>query len=150
MIITAVVALIYSFVMNRTKLGRHIYGLGGNPEAAELSGVDVKKTTVIVFASMSFLAAIAGVLYTARLRSASTTAGLGFDMDAIAAAYVGGVSAQGGVGKISGTIIGALAMSSLINGMNLLNTGIHYQYIIRGLILVFAVIFDITSRKARA
>jgi putative multiple sugar transport system permease protein len=146
-IITAIVVLGYSFMMNRTKLGRHIYGLGGNPEAAELSGVVVKRVTTIVFISMGILSSLAGILYTSRLRSAAITAGAGFEMDAIASSFVGGVSSQGGVGKISGSIIGALVMSSLSNGMALLNTGIYYQYIIRGAILVLAVIFDITSRK---
>jgi putative multiple sugar transport system permease protein len=149
-IITAIVVFGYSIMMSRTKLGRHIYGLGGNPEAAELSGVVVKRVTTIVFISMGVLSALAGILYTSRLRSAAITAGAGFEMDAIASSFVGGVSSQGGVGKISGSIIGALVMSSLSNGMALLNTGIYYQYIIRGAILVLAVIFDITSRKTTA
>jgi putative multiple sugar transport system permease protein len=147
-IITAVIALLFSFIMSRTKLGRHIYGLGGNPEAAELSGVNLKRVTTLVFVFMGVLSALAGVMYTSRLRSAAITAGAGFEMDAIASAFVGGVSSRGGVGKISGSIIGALVMSSLSNGMALMNTGIYYQYIIRGTILVLAVIFDITSRRA--
>lgn len=148
-VVVAVVVLVYNFVMNKTVLGRYIYGIGGNPEAAELSGVNVKMVTYIVFASMSMLAALSGILYTARLQSATTTAGTAFELDAIASAYVGGVSAKGGIGKVTGSIIGALVMSSLANGMNLMGVGISYQYAIRGAILVLAVIFDISTRKKR-
>ncbi|HOC29274.1 MAG TPA: sugar ABC transporter permease, partial [Treponemataceae bacterium] len=123
------------------------YAVGANPEAAELSGVKVKSVTFFVLISMSFLAAVAGILYTARLMSASTSAGNGFEMDAIAAAYIGGVSASGGIGKVTGTIIGAIVISSLSSGMNLLQVGVSYQYIIRGLVLVIAVLFDVQSRK---
>lgn len=148
-VIVMVVVAIYNFIMTKTTLGRHIYGIGGNGEAAQLSGVDIKKITYIVFASMSMLAALAGILFTARLQSATTTAGTAFELDAIAAAYVGGVSASGGVGKVTGSIIGALVMASLINGMNLMGVGISYQYVIRGVILVLAVIFDIQTRKSK-
>ena len=148
--IVAFVVLIYNFVMNKTPLGRHIYGIGGNDQAAELSGINVKKVTIFVFASMSTLAALAGILFTSRLQSATTTAGTGFELDAIAAAYVGGVSANGGIGKVTGSIVGALVMMSLTNGMNLLGLGISYQYVIRGIILVLAVIFDIFKKKKKA
>jgi putative multiple sugar transport system permease protein len=143
------VVAVYHFITNQTVLGRHIYAVGGNLEAARLSGINVKKITYIVFASMSMLAALSGVLFASRLQSASTTAGTLFELDAIAAAYVGGVSADGGVGKVTGSIIGALVMSSLINGMNLLGVGISYQYIIRGAVLVVAVIFDVKTRNKR-
>jgi len=96
---------------------------------------------------MGMLAAVSGILFTARLQSATTTAGTLFELDAIAAAYVGGVSSAGGVGKVTGAIVGAIVMASLINGMNLLGVGISYQYIIRGAVLVLAVIFDVTTRK---
>ncbi len=98
---------------------------------------------------MSMLAALSGVLYTSRLQSATTTAGVGFELDAIAAAYVGGVSTSGGVGKITGSLIGALVMSSLTSGMNLMGVNISYQYIIRGVILVVAVVFDIITRRKK-
>lgn len=145
-IVIAVVA-IYHYITTETVLGRHIYAVGGNIEAAKLSGINVKKITYIVFASMSMLAALSGILFASRLQSASTTAGTLFELDAIAAAYVGGVSADGGVGKVTGSIIGALVMSSLISGMNLMGTGISYQYIIRGAVLVIAVIFDVKTRN---
>lgn len=146
-VIVIVVVAIYHYITTQTVLGRHIYAVGGNIEAAKLSGINVKKITYIVFASMSMLAALSGILFTSRLQSASTTAGTLFELDAIAAAYVGGVSADGGVGKVTGSIIGALVMSSLISGMNLMGVGISYQYIIRGAVLVIAVIFDVKTRN---
>lgn len=147
LVIVLIVAIIYHFLTTKTVIGRHIYAVGGNPEAAKLSGINVKKITYFVFASMSMLAALAGILYTSRLQSATTTAGTLFELDAIAAAYVGGVSAAGGVGKITGSIIGALVMASLTSGMNLMGVGISYQYMIRGIVLVLAVIFDVTTRN---
>ncbi|HEU5089622.1 MAG TPA: sugar ABC transporter permease, partial [Roseiflexaceae bacterium] len=141
-VIMLVVVGIYHFVTTRTVLGRHIYAVGGNPDAAELSGVSVRRIIYIVFGSMGLLSALSGILFAARLTSASTTAGTLFELDAIAAAYVGGVSAAGGVGRVTGSIIGALVMTSLINGMNLMGVGISYQYIVRGVVLAAAVIFD--------
>ncbi|MBO9338102.1 MAG: sugar ABC transporter permease [Chloroflexus sp.] len=147
MVIVLVVVAIYHFVTTQTVLGRHIYAVGGNPEAAELSGISVKRITYIVFASMGMLSALSGVLFASRLRSATTTAGTLFELDAIAAAYIGGVSAAGGVGNVIGSIIGALVYVSLTSGMNLMGIDIAYQYIVRGLVLVAAVIFDVTTRR---
>ncbi|ABS61503.1 MULTISPECIES: sugar ABC transporter permease [Fervidobacterium] len=146
-VITLLITFVYHIMTTKTVLGRHIYAVGGNPEAAKLSGIDVKKITLFVFGSMGFLTAISGILYTSRLQSATPDAGTLFELDAIAAAYVGGVSAAGGVGKVANSLIGALVMASLINGMNLLGVGISLQYIIRGLVLVFAVVFDIKTRS---
>ena len=146
-IIVVAVVVIYHFLTTKTVLGRHIYAVGSNPEAAHLSGISVKKITFIVFGSMAMLATLSGILFTSRLQSATTTAGTLFELDAIAAAYVGGVSAAGGVGKVTGAIIGAIVMASLSSGMNLLGIGISYQYIIRGTVLVVAVIFDVMTRK---
>lgn len=148
-VVVLIVVALYHFISTKTVLGRHIYAVGGNPEAAKLSGINVKKITFIVFGSMSMLAALSGILYTSRLQSATTTAGTLFELDAIAAAYVGGVSAAGGVGKVTGSIIGALVMASLTSGMNLMGVGISYQYIIRGAVLAAAVIFDVATRKRR-
>lgn len=148
-VVVIIVVLIYDFITNKTVLGRHIYAIGGNPDAAKLSGINVNKVVIIVFSSMSMLAALAGILYTARLQSATTTAGVAFELDAIAAAYVGGVSAAGGVGKVTGSIIGAFVMASLTNGMNLMGIDISYQYIIRGAVLVAAVIFDVKTRNKK-
>ncbi|OBZ14336.1 ABC transporter permease [Bacillus sp. FJAT-27264] len=149
-VIMLLVVVIYQFLTTKTVLGRHIYAVGSNPEAAHLSGISVKKITYIVFGSMGMLSALSGIMYTARLQSATTTAGTLFELDAIAAAYVGGVSAAGGVGKVTGSIIGAIVMVSLSNGMNLIGVGISYQYIIRGAVLALAVIFDVMTRKQRA
>ena len=145
--IVIVVVAIYHFITTKTVLGRHIYAVGSNPEAAKLSGINVTKITFFVFGSMGMLAALSGVLFTARLQSATPTAGTLFELDAIAAAYVGGVSAAGGVGRVTGSIIGALVMASLPNGMNLMGVGSSYQFIVRGLVLIAAVAFDIISRN---
>jgi putative multiple sugar transport system permease protein len=146
-VIVLIVVAIYHFVTTQMVLGRHIYAVGGNPEAAELSGINVKKITFIVFGSMGMLSALSGILFTSRLQSATTTAGTLFELDAIAAAYVGGVSAAGGVGKVTGSIIGALVMMALTNGMNLMGIDISLQYIVRGAVLAAAVIFDVTTRN---
>ena len=146
-VVVIIVVLIYNFITSQTVIGRHIYAVGGNPEAAELSGISVKRITYMVFGSMGMLAALSGVLFASRLQSATTTAGAGFELDAIAAAFVGGVSAAGGVGKVIGSIIGALVMASLTNGMNLLGIDISMQLIVRALVLVAAVIFDVVTRS---
>jgi len=146
--ITLIITLIYHLLTTRTALGRHIYAVGGNPDAAQLSGIDVKKITLFVFGSMGLLTAISGILYTSRLQSATPDAGNLFELDSIAAAYVGGVSAAGGVGKVINSLIGALVMASLINGMNLVGVGISLQYIIRGAVLIAAVVFDIKTRSS--
>ncbi len=148
-VIMLIVVAIYHFITTQTVLGRHIYAVGGNPEAAELSGINVKNITYVVFGSMGLLSALSGILFTSRLQSATTTAGTLFELDAIAAAYVGGVSAAGGVGKVTGSIIGALVMTSLTSGMNLMSIDISLQYIVRGAVLVAAVIFDVTTRASR-
>lgn len=148
-VIMLLVVVVYHFLTTKTVLGRHIYAVGSNPEAAHLSGINVNKITYIVFGSMGMLAALSGILFTSRLQSATTTAGTLFELDAIAAAYVGGVSSAGGVGKITGAIIGAVVMASLSSGMNLLGVGVSLQYMIRGGVLAGAVIFDVMTRKKR-
>lgn len=149
-VIMLAVVVIYHFMTTKTVLGRHIYAVGSNPEAAHLSGINVQKITLFVFGSMGMLAALSGILFTSRLQSATTTAGTLFELDAIAAAYVGGVSSAGGVGKVTGAIIGAVVMASLSSGMNLLGVGVSYQYMIRGGVLAAAVIFDVMTRRQRA
>jgi len=148
-VIVLVVVAIYHFVTTRTVLGRHIYAIGGNPEAAELSGINVKNLIFTVFGSMGLLCAIAGMLFASRLTSATTTAGTLFELDAIAAAYIGGVSAAGGVGKVAGSFVGALVYISLTSGMNLMGTDISFQYVVRGAVLALAVIFDVATRRRR-
>lgn len=145
-VIIAVVLLVYNYVLNQTKLGRYVYGIGGNDQAAELSGVNVKRVTLYAFISMSTLAALAGILFTSRLRSATPDAGSGFELDAIASSYIGGVAVSGGIGRVTNTIIGALIITSLTNGMNLMQVNISWQYIIKGIIFVIAVAFDVRTR----
>lgn len=146
-VIVGVVLFIYNYMLNKTRLGRYIYGIGGNAQAAELSGINVKGVTLFAFCSVSVLAALGGVLYTSRLQSATPTAGLGFELDAIASSYIGGTAVSGGVGKVTNTIIGALVIMSLTNGMNLMGIDIAYQYIVKGIIFIIAVAFDVRSRN---
>jgi putative multiple sugar transport system permease protein len=148
-VIVIVVVLLYHFIMTRTNLGRHVYAVGGNPEAAQLTGISVKKITYIVFCSMGMLAALSGILYASRFKSATTTAGTLFELDAIAAAFVGGASPSGGIGKVTGSIVGAFVMMSLTSGMNLMGIDISYQYIVRALVLVAAVVFDVATRNRK-
>jgi putative multiple sugar transport system permease protein len=150
LVVMGIVVFAYNFLMNKTALGRHVYGVGGNPEAAELSGISVAKITVLVFTSMGALTALSGILYASRMQSAAPTGGTGFELQAIAAAFIGGASPNGGIGKVTGSLIGAFVMASLVNGMNLMGLGSSYQFIIQGIILILAVIFDITTRKQSA
>lgn len=146
-VIMLIVVGVYHFITTRTVIGRHIYAIGGNPEAAQLSGINVKKMTFLVFCSMGFLAALGGIMFASRLRSATPQAGTLLELDAIAAAFIGGASPAGGIGTILGSLIGALVYMSLTSGMNLMGTDIALQYVVRGLVLVLAVIFDVTTRR---
>ncbi len=148
-VIVVVIVGIYHFITTQTIIGRHIYAMGGNPEAAQLSGVNVKRLTYLVFGSMGMLSALAGILFASRLQSATPTGGQLFELDAIAAAFIGGVSPAGGVGKVMGSLIGALVYMSLTSGMNLMGTDISLQYIIRGAVLAIAVIFDVVTRTRK-
>lgn len=146
-VIVLVVVGVYHFITTQTVLGRHIYAMGGNPEAAQLSGINVKRLTYVVFGSMGMLSALAGILFASRLRSATPTGGTLFELDAIAAAFIGGVSPAGGIGTVMGSLIGALVYMSLTSGMNLMGIDISLQYVVRGLVLAAAVIFDVTTRS---
>ncbi len=149
-VIMLIVVAVYQFITTQTVLGRHIYAIGGNPEAAQLSGINVKKMTFLVFGSMGMLAALGGIMFASRLRSATPTAGTLLELDCIAAAFIGGASPAGGIGTIMGSLIGALVYMSLTSGMNLMGTDIALQYVVRGLVLVLAVIFDVTTRRGSA
>ena len=148
-VIMLIVVGVYDWVSRQTVLGRHIYAVGGNPEAAELSGISVSRITLLVFGSMGFLAALSGILFSSRLQSAGPTGGTLFELDCIAAAYIGGVSAAGGVGKITGSMVGALVYMSLRNGMNLMGVDESLQYVVRGAVLALAVIFDVSTRRVK-
>ncbi|PRO67262.1 multiple monosaccharide ABC transporter permease [Alkalicoccus urumqiensis] len=148
-ILLILIALIigYTFVMNKTILGRHIYAVGGNMKAAQLSGVKTKKMKFLAFVNMGILSAIAGIVFSARLNAATPQAGQLFELDAIAAAVIGGASFTGGVGTIFGAVIGALVMGVLNNGMSLMGIGTDWQQAIKGLVLLGAVAFDVVNKN---
>ena len=149
-LLVAIVTFIYDFVLKKTRLGRYIYGVGGNREAAALAGINVRNTVIFAFASMGMMSALGGILYTSRLRSATPTAGAGFELDAIASCFIGGVSTTGGIGKVVNSVIGAFVITSLTNGLNLMGVGISYQYIVKGIIFITAVAFDVRSQGRKA
>jgi putative multiple sugar transport system permease protein len=145
-IMTALIAL-YAFVTTRTTIGRQIYAVGGNEKAAKLSGIKTERLTFLTFVNMGVLAALAGLVFAARLNTATPKAGLGFELDVIAACFIGGASAYGGVGRVAGAVIGALIMGVMNNGMSILGIGIDYQQVIKGLVLLGAVCLDVYNQK---
>lgn len=151
LIIVSALVLIYSFVTNQTIVGRHIYAYGGNPKAAALSGVKTKQILFWVYVNMGVLAALAGIIFTGRLNSATPKAGVNFELDAIGACFIGGASTSGGVGTVVGAIVGGLLMGVLNNGMSILGVSIDWQQAIKGFVLLAAVAFDVYSKsKAKA
>ena len=147
LILLAVLVLVYGIVMNRTVFGRHIYAIGGNRHAAELSGIKTRRVDFWLFVNMGTLAALAGLIFTARLNLAGPKAGDGFELEAISAAFIGGAAVQGGVGTIGGAIIGGLIIGVLNNGMSILGIGIEWQQVVKGLVLLLAVAFDVYNRR---
>ncbi|KQV47937.1 ABC transporter permease [Pelomonas sp. Root1217] len=147
LIIMTVLAIAYDFVTSRTTLGRRIYALGGNEKAARLSGIRTERLTFLTFVNMGVLAALAGLIFAARLNTATPKAGLGFELDVIAACFIGGASASGGVGKVMGAVIGAFVMGVMNNGMSILGIGIDYQQVIKGCVLLAAVFIDVYNRR---
>jgi D-xylose transport system permease protein len=148
-VMVIVLALIFTFISKNTTFGRQIYAIGGNSEASRLSGINIKRKTMYVFVLCNTLAAIAGLVLTARLSAATMSAGNMYELDAIAACVIGGTSLVGGAGTITGAVIGALVMASLDNGMSLMNLESFWQYIVKGAILVLAVYVDITNRNRK-
>ena len=146
-VIVLVLFVIFAYMSNKTVFGRRIYAIGGNKVASRLSGIDIKKTTLIVFGLNGLMAAIAGVFLTSRLDAASVGAATSAELDAIAACVIGGTSLMGGVGTVFGAIIGAVVMASLDNGMSLLNAPSFYQTIVKGLVLLLAVWFDMSRKQ---
>jgi len=142
-----VLILFYTFITNKTVAGRHVYALGGNPKAAELSGIKTKKVMFWIYANMGLLSAFAGIVFAGRLNSASPTAGDGFELDAIAACFIGGASASGGVGTVIGAIIGGFIMGIMNNGMSIIGVETFWQDIVKGLVLTGAVAFDVFSKS---
>lgn len=147
LVLLAALILIYSFITTNTVPGRYIYALGGNEKAAKLSGINTNKVLFWVYVNMSVLAALTGFVFTARLQAATPTAGVNFELDAIASCFIGGASATGGYGTVVGTIIGAFVMGFLNNGMSIMGVGSDWQQAIKGFVLLMAVAFDVISKS---
>ncbi len=145
----AAVMLIYNYVLNNTAVGRYLYAVGGNEKATSLSGVNTKLVYFIAYANMGFLAGLAGILTVARAASAQPTYGQGYEMDAIAACFIGGASAYGGTGKISGVFIGAALLGVINQGMSIMGVDSNYQKVVKGIVLLLAVMFDILSKREK-
>ncbi|AID44633.1 Ribose ABC transport system, permease protein RbsC [Candidatus Arthromitus sp. SFB-mouse-NL] len=146
-IITIVILIISIYLLTQTRFGRYLYALGGNEDSAKLSGINTNKIKTLVYMISGFASSIAGIIIASRIGSASPNAGTSFELDAIAAVVIGGTSLSGGEGKITGTIIGALIIGVLNNGLNLMNVSPFYQSIVKGLVILIAVLLDKKSRK---
>lgn len=147
LVIVIILVAIYSFVTMKTIPGRHIYAFGGNAKAAQLSGVNTKKVMFWVYANMGAMAALAGIIFTGRLNSATPKSGTNFELDAIAACFIGGASTSGGVGTVIGAMVGGLLMGVLNNGMSIMGVSIDWQQAIKGFVLLAAVAFDVYSKS---
>lgn len=147
LVIMLALIAVYAFVTNRTTVGRQIYAVGGNEKAAKLSGIGTERLTFFAFVNMGVLAALAGLIFAARLNTATPKAGVGFELDVIASCFIGGASAYGGVGQVTGAIIGAFIMGVMNNGMSILGIGIDYQQVIKGLVLLGAVCVDVYNQR---
>jgi D-xylose transport system permease protein len=147
LVLVLLMVLLFTFITNNTRFGRQVYAMGGNLEAARLSGINVKSRTVVVFVLASVMASVAGIFFVSRLDAATITAGQGAELDAIASCVIGGTSFVGGIGTIPGAIVGALVMASLDNGMSMMNMDAYWQMIIKGLILLLAVWLDMRTKK---
>jgi len=145
--VMSVLIVAYTFVTNRTVLGRRVYAVGGNEKAARLSGIKTERVSFYTFVNMGMLAALAGLIFAARLNTATPKAGTGFELDVIAACFIGGASASGGVGKVMGAVIGAFIMGVMNNGMSIMGIGIDYQQVIKGLVLLAAVFIDVVNKN---
>ena len=143
----AVVVLIYTYITSKTTIGRYLYAIGGNETATKLSGIDTRRIYFFAYANMGMLAGLAGILTIARLTSAQPTYGQNYEMDAIGSCFIGGASAYGGVGTVPGVIIGALLMGVINIGMSIMGVDANYQKVVKGLVLLAAVIFDVVSKK---
>lgn len=147
LVVMLVLIAVYTFVTRRTTIGRRIYAMGGNEKATKLSGINTERLSFYTFVNMGVLAGLAGMIVAARLNSATPKAGVGFELDVIAACFIGGASASGGVGKITGAVIGALIMGVMNNGMSIVGLGIDYQQMVKGLVLLAAVFFDVYNKN---
>ena len=147
LIVMSLLIALFVFVTKRMTVGRRIYAMGGNEKAAKLSGIKTERLTFLTFVNMGVLAALAGLIFAARLNTATPKAGLGFELDVIAAVFIGGASAMGGVGQVMGAVIGAFIMGVMNNGMSIMGVNIDWQQVIKGLVLLAAVIFDVYNKN---
>ena len=147
LITVGIILIAYGFFTSSTVMGRHLYAMGGNEKAARLSGVKTNRLLFMAYVNMAFLAAVAGIVFAARLNSASPQAGQSFELDAIGACFIGGASAYGGVGTVGGTLIGAMIMGVLNNGMSIMGISSNVQQVVKGLVLLGAVAFDVLSKR---
>lgn len=150
LVVLGLLVVVYSVVMRSAVFGRHVYAIGGNALAAQLSGVKTKRVTFLLFVNMGVIAALAGVVFTGQLNLAAPGAGNGFELDAIAAVFIGGAAVTGGIGTVPGAIIGGLIIGILNNGMSILGVGTEYQSLIKGLVLLAAVAFDVFNKRRAA
>ncbi len=146
-LIMLVLVVILSFIAEKTTFGRRIYAIGGNIDSAKYSGINVRKNLVMVYCLNGLMAAIAGLILAARLNAGTPQAGMNLELDAIAAAVIGGTSMSGGVGRVSGAILGGIIMATIDNGMSMMNLDAYWQYIVKGIILITAVWFDMKTKK---
>jgi putative multiple sugar transport system permease protein len=147
LVIMGALILLYAFVTTRMTIGRRIYALGGNRLAAQLSGIRTERLTFLTFVNMGVLAGLAGLIVAARLNSATPSAGNSFELDVIAACFIGGASASGGVGKVMGVVIGAFVMGVMNNGMSIYGIGIYWQFVVKGIVLLSAVYVDVYQKN---
>lgn len=147
LILLAVVVMIYAYFTTKTVPGRYLYAMGGNEKAAKLSGINTNKVLFLAYVNMSFLSAVAALMCVARFNSAAPTAGMNYELDAIGACYIGGTSAYGGTGTVGGVVIGAIFMGVLNNGMSIMGIDNNLQKVIKGVVLLAAVTFDVLSKK---
>ncbi|MCF0131185.1 MAG: sugar ABC transporter permease [Pseudobutyrivibrio sp.] len=145
----ALLLLGYAYLTQKTRIGRYLYAVGGNAKATGLSGINTKKVMFFAYVNIGFLSAVAGITTLARATSAQPTYGQGYEMDAIAACFVGGASAYGGIGTVFGTIIGALLMGVINQGMSIMGVDSNYQNVVKGLVLLAAVVFDVVSKREK-
>ena len=145
----ALVLLIYNYITNRTAMGRHLYAVGGNEKATALSGVNARNVYWFAYANIGLLAGLAGILTAARAKGIDPTYGEGYEMDAIASCFIGGASAYGGIGKVSGMIIGATLMGVINQGMRIMSVDTNYQKVVKGIVLLVAVMFDVLSKRQK-
>jgi len=149
-LIMAIIAIMVTYLMNNTRFGRHIYAVGGNKEATKLSGINVQSVVLKTYALMGLLCGVSGIILTGYVAAGTTSGGMNYELSAIGGCVMGGTSLMGGIGTVFGALMGTLIMTSLENGMSVMNMSVFWQYIVKGLILILAVYADVSSRKNKS